>query len=192
MKTKLKVILSAIGVAALVAVPAIAQAQSTAPSPVIPPVFPPTTPAPGTVTAITATPTAGNNVFINVGHGLQIATVCHDGGAVLIAFQNIGSEAATLNFLFSDGTTVTGQGTPPAVTAKVTADGLVLAPGREFDAMFNNKRIEGQFIFANSAGNTTVSLHAFDGGTRCETRGTAQFGPNPPPPPVNAPPEIRQ
>jgi len=39
--------------------------------------------------------------------------------------------------------------------------------------------IEGQFIFANSAGDTTVSLHAFDGSTFCETQGTAQFfGPN--------------
>jgi hypothetical protein len=107
----------------------------------------------------------------------QVATVCHDGGAVLIAFQNIGSERATLNFLFSDGTTV-------------TASGLILAPGREFQALYNNKRIEGQFIFANTAGNTTVSLHAFDGGIFCETRGTVQFGPNPPPPPVNAPPEV--
>jgi hypothetical protein len=188
MKTNLKVILSAIGVAALLAFPAMAKAQSVAPIPAIPPVFPPTTPAPGTVTAITATPTAGNNVFSGPGHGLQIGTICHDGGNVLIAFQNIGSDNATLNFLFSDGTTVTGQGTPPAVTAKVTAGGLVLAPGREFDAMFNNRRIEGQFIFANAAGNTTVSLHAFDGGSFCETRATAQFGPNPPPPPMNAPP----
>jgi hypothetical protein len=96
---------------------------------------------------------------------------------VLIAFQNIGSENATLNFLFSDGSTL-------------SADGRILAPGREFDAAFNNKRIEGQFIFGNSAGNTTVSLHAFDGTTFCETRGTAQFGPNPPPPPTNAPPEL--
>jgi hypothetical protein len=171
MKTNLKVILSAIGVAALLAFPAMTKAQSV--------LGVPASPAPGTVTAITAIPKAGNNIFTNVGHGLQVATVCHDGGNVLIAFQNIGGDAATLNFLFSDGTAV-------------TASGLILAPAREFQAIFNNKRIEGQFIFANNAGNTTVSLHAFDGTGFCETRGTAQFGPNPPPPLVNLPSEIRQ
>jgi len=155
MKTNLKLLLSAAVVAAL---PSTTEAQ---PLPPFPPI------GAGTVTAITAIPTAGNNVFTSVGHGLQVATICHDGGAVLIAFQNVGSEAATLNFLFSDGSTL-------------SASGVILAPGREFDAAFNNKRIEGQFIFANSAGNTTVSLHAFDGTTFCEIRGTAQFGPNPP------------
>jgi hypothetical protein len=79
---------------------------------------------------------------------------------------NVGSGDATLNFIFSDGTTV-------------HASGLVLHPPPQigFDVPFNNKRIEGQFIFANNRGNTTVSLHAFDGGTFCETQGTAQFGP---------------
>jgi hypothetical protein len=182
MKTNLKVILSTIGVAALLAFPAMAKAAQSVI--VITP-----NPGPGTVTAITATPTAGNNVFTNLGHGLQIATVCHDGGHVLIEFQNVGSDNATLNFLFSDGTTV---GTPPAVTTKVTASGLILQPSPQpgFPVPFLGKRIEGQFIFANTAGNTTVSLHAFDGGSFCETRGTAQFGPNPPPPLVNAPPEF--
>ena len=93
-------------------------------------------------------------------------------------FRNSGIDMATLNFLFSDGTTV-------------TASGLILTPtigpnvGNEFQAIFNIKRIEGQFIFANSAGNTTVNLHTFDGGAFCEIRGTALFAPNPPPPLVN-------
>src|SRR6476469_585204 len=49
------------------------------------------------ITAITAIPQAGNNVFKNLGHGLQVATICHDGGSVRIAFQNLGSDDATLN-----------------------------------------------------------------------------------------------
>ena len=118
------------------------------------------------VKAITATPTAGNNVFQNLGHGLQVATVCHDGGQVKIAFQNIGSASATLNWFYSDGTAVNAAG---AVLAASTG---------EQDFSFLGKRLEGQFIFANGDGNTTVSLHAFDGTTFCETRGTAQFGPN--------------
>lgn len=149
MKANSKVILPAIGVAALLAFPAMTKAQSL-----------------GTVTAIRAVPSAGDIVANDAGHGLTVVTVCHDGGQVKIEFQNLGSGDATLNFLFSDGTTV-------------TASGLVLRPNPQpgFDALFNNKRIEGQFIFANDAGNTTVSLHAFDGGTFCETQGTAQFGP---------------
>jgi hypothetical protein len=166
MKMSLKVIVSATGVAALLGFPLTTMAQ---PRQLVFP--PPTTPPPGTVTAITTTPLSNNVVFTDVGHGLTVVTICRDGGQpnslVAMAFHNSGSDRATLNFLFSDGTTV-------------TANGLVLQPlFGEFQANFNNKRIEGQFIFANGAGNTTVSLHAFDGGTFCEVRGTVQFGPNP-------------
>jgi len=80
-----------------------------------------------------------------------------------MAFHNSGAELATLNYLFSDGTTV-------------TANGLVLQPlYGEFQAIYNFKRIEGQFISANGVGNTTVNLHAFGGGTFCEIRGTAEL-----------------
>src|SRR5215813_3811036 len=145
MKTKLKVILSATGVVALLAVPTMTKAQQGFPNPVFPP-----TPAP-TITAITSTPAANTVVPMDLGHGLVLMTVCRDGGqpnsAVQMVFHNNGIDRATLNFLFSDGTTV-------------TASGLILNPslgqnvGNDFIAMFNNKRIEGQFIFANSAGNT--------------------------------------
>ena len=32
------------------------------------------------ITAVTAIPQAGNNIFKSLGHGLQVATICHDGG----------------------------------------------------------------------------------------------------------------
>jgi hypothetical protein len=177
MKRNLKVILSAIGVAALLAFPAMTKAQLLGlPNPLFPP-----TPAP-TITAITSTPAANSVVPMDLGHGLVLVTVCRDGGQpnslVEMVFHNSGIDRATLNFLFSDGTTV-------------TASGLILNPtigpnvGNDFPIIFNSKRIEGQFIFANSAGNTTVNLHTFDGGTFCEIRGTALFAPNPPPPLVN-------
>jgi hypothetical protein len=145
MKANFKVILSAIGVAALLAFPAMTKAQAA-----------------GSVTIIRAVPTAGNIVANAIGPGLQLVTACHDGGSVLVEFQNLGSGDATLNFFFSDGTTV-------------HASGLVLRPNPQpgFDVPFNNKRIEGQFIIANSTGNVTVNLHAFDGGTFCEIQGTA-------------------
>jgi hypothetical protein len=179
MKTNLKVILSAISVAALLAFPAITKAQLGFQNPAF---FPPT-PAP-TITTITLTPAANSVVPMDLGHGLVLVTVCRDGGQpnslVEMVFHNSGIDRATLNFLFSDGKTV-------------TASGLILNPtlgpnvGNEFSVMFNNKRIEGQFIFSNGAGNTTINLHTFDGGSFCEIRGTALFAPNPPPPLVNAP-----
>jgi hypothetical protein len=67
-----------------------------------------------------------------------------------MVFHNSGIDRATLNFLFSDGTIV-------------TASGLILNPtigpivGNDFSVVFNSKRIEGQFIFANSAGNTDIA-----------------------------------
>lgn len=117
------------------------------------------------VQAISAVPAAGANVFTDLGHGVRVATICHDGGAVIVAIQNVGSDGATLNWLYSDGTTV-------------RATGVALASNTHSEFPFLGTRIEGQFIFANGAGNTTISLHAFDGTTFCEVRGTAQFGPN--------------
>jgi hypothetical protein len=162
-------ILIAAGVAALLAFPTLMKAQQQTFQP-----FPPNTPPPATITAITVTPASNNVIFTDLGHGLTLISICRDGGQpnslVAMGFHKSGATAATLNFLFSDGTAV-------------TANGQVLqALFGEFQAIYNFKRIEGQFIFANSIGNTTVKLHAFDGGTFCEVRGTAVFAPNPAPP----------
>jgi hypothetical protein len=135
------------------------------------------------ITAITAIPQAGNNIFKNLGHGLQVATICHDGGQVKIAFQNLGSDDATLNWWYGmhpykAQPTGTSPGQVNASGVGVNAYGLVVRAGYEQDFWFIGVQIEGQFIFANNEGNTTVNLHAFDGTTFCEVRGTAVFAPN--------------
>ena len=135
------------------------------------------------ITAITAIPQAGNNVFKNLGHGLQVATICHDGGSVRIAFQNLGSDDATLNWWYGmhpykAQPTGSNPGLLNASGVGVNAYGLVVRAGYEQDFWFIGVQIEGQFIFANNEGNTTVNLHAFDGTTFCEVRGTALFAPN--------------
>jgi cytoskeletal protein RodZ len=113
------------------------------------------------VQAISATPPAGENHFQSLGNGLQLATICHDGGQVEMAFQNVGAAAANLNWLYGNGSTV-------------SASGVTVASSTEQDFSFLSARIEGQFIW--SVGNTvmTVNLHAFDGTTFCEVRGTAE------------------
>ena len=134
------------------------------------------------ITAITAIPQAGNNIFKNLGHGLQVATICHDGGAVKIAFQNLESDDATLNWWYGmhpykAQPTGSNPGLVNASGVGVNAYGLVVRAGYEQDFWFIGVQIEGQFIFANNEGNT-VNLHAFDGTTFCEVRGTAVFAPN--------------
>jgi hypothetical protein len=139
------------------------------------------------ITAITAIPQAGNNIFKHLGHGLQVATICHDGGSVMIAFQNLGSDDATLNWWYGmypyrAQPTGTSPGLVNASGVGVNAYGVVVRGGGlyEMDFWFIGVQIEGQFIFANNEGNTTVNLHAFDGTTFCEVRGTAVFAPNGP------------
>jgi hypothetical protein len=114
------------------------------------------------VSAISSTPTAGTNDFLTVGHGLQLAVICHDGGQVKVAFQNVGSSGATLNWLYGNGTTV-------------YANGAVVPAGGEQDFSFVGARLEGQFIFSEGADVTTVNLHAYDGTSFCEVRGTAEY-----------------
>jgi hypothetical protein len=100
---------------------------------------------------------------------LHIGVNCGAGGATIVSFVNTGPDAATLNWLYSNGTTVSASGV--ALNTNV--------PTNERDFDFNDKRIEGQFVFANGAGVTTVNLHAFDGNILggCEIRGTAEFAP---------------
>jgi hypothetical protein len=37
--------------------------------------------------------------------------------------------------------------------------------------------LEGQWIFSGGGAVTTVNLHAFNGGSSCEVRGTAEWAP---------------
>jgi hypothetical protein len=113
------------------------------------------------VVPISATPSAGNNVTLGPVPGLQLAVVCHDGGRVSVIFQNLSSSSATLNWLDSDGTTT-------------SASGAVVAAAGEQEFPYIGKRLEGQFIWSQGAAITTVNLHAYDGGSFCEVRGTAE------------------
>jgi hypothetical protein len=98
-------------------------------------------------------------------HDLSVAASCN-AGSTLVAFANAGPDPATLNWIYSDGTTVSATGTSLGTTV----------PANEADFVYDDKRIEGQFTFANSTGVTTVNLHAVDGNAAgCEIRGTAEF-----------------
>jgi hypothetical protein len=113
------------------------------------------------VTPIVNTPAAGENSPTSLPGGLQLLTVCHDGGQVLVAFQNLSGSAGTLNWFYSNGTAT-------------AAAGVVLPAGNEQQFSFAAARIEGQFIWSVGSQVVTVNLHAFDGTSFCEVRGTAE------------------
>jgi hypothetical protein len=101
-----------------------------------------------------------------IANHLAMGVNCGAGGATIVAFGNTSESPATLNWFLSDGTTVSASGKSLGTTV----------PENEMDFSFDDKRVEGQFVFADATSVTTVNLHAFDGNAfGCEIRGTAEF-----------------
>jgi hypothetical protein len=116
------------------------------------------------VQAIRMTPAAGEDIAQNLGNQLQFLVACHDGGNVSVHFQNLSSNPATLNWFYGD-----------AEAAR--ASGVNISGGGEESFSFLSpgpKRIEGQFIYSTPSSVMTINLHAFDGTTFCEVRGTVE------------------
>jgi hypothetical protein len=98
---------------------------------------------------------------------LVVSAYCHVMGSTLVRMYNFGPGTATLDWLYSNGATT------------VNASGASIPHNGNEDFAFNQTRLEGQFIFADGAGVTTVNLHFFDAGTSCQLRGTAEYAANP-------------
>jgi hypothetical protein len=113
------------------------------------------------VEPIVMTPNAGEDVAVALSGGLQLLTVCHDGGQVKMAFQNVGASPAALNWFYGTGT-------------DAIAGGAAIAAAGEQDFSFLSGRIEGQFIWSVGSQVITVNLHAVDLGGHFEVRGTAE------------------
>jgi len=94
---------------------------------------------------------------------LALFTICHEPSTEVV-FYNYGSSVAPLNWMFSQGGT----------TSTVNATGASVDPGTNLAFTFPGGRLEGQWIFAEPGVVTTLNLHAFDGGSSCEVRGTAE------------------
>ena len=101
---------------------------------------------------------------------LEIFTRCDSSPS--FSLRNEGPGNATLDWLF----------VKPVGPDIINADGLTLTPTNGSAFNFNEDRIEGQFIFADGAGVTTVNLHAFDAfasSSDCQVKGIANYAPNP-------------
>jgi|SoiMethySBSTD1v2_1073268.scaffolds.fasta_scaffold02705_19 hypothetical protein len=113
--------------------------------------------------------------FAQIGFGpsnLSLLVVCGPSSGQA-RFINDGPGGATVNWLFSQGGT----------SSTVNASGTSLATAGQGDSFVNfnfANRLEGQWIFADAAGVTTVNLHAFiapGSPAGCEFKGTAEFAP---------------
>jgi hypothetical protein len=116
----------------------------------------------GSIGGLSKTVAAAHGLnFGNFGD-MDIGLSCGNDGTtfVRILLSNETGGAATLNYLYHDGSVMTASGTSLA---------------DQGDAIFdsNNGRIEGQFILAGPHSVTTANLHAFKGlHTGCEISGT--------------------
>lgn len=102
---------------------------------------------------------APDNIDVEIAPGVSVISVCHDAGTVF-AIRNDGNTSATLNWMYSNGSTVSASGTD--------------LPQNNAEAFgFGGGRIEGQFIYKDGSRVVTILVHAFDGVTNCEVVATA-------------------
>jgi hypothetical protein len=105
---------------------------------------------------------------------LKLNETCGSNNVASVRFTNLGGGGATVNWLFSQGGT----------SSTVNASGTSLAAagqGQNFVSFTFSNRLEGQWIFADATGVTTVNLHAFiapGDPAFCEFKGTALWAPN--------------
>jgi hypothetical protein len=97
------------------------------------------------------------------GFDISLGTWCNLAAPPATMFYFYSRDPATISWFYSTGTTLYAGG-------DVVPGGNVL---KEFG--FDDKRLEGQFIFAQGNHVVTFKLHGYDGGTFCEIRGTATY-----------------
>lgn len=105
-----------------------------------------------------------SNGYGTIGLGatsLSLIVDCRSSTGGVSFLNNSALTAATLNWMFSEGGT----------SSTVNASGATIG---EIGFFPPTNRLEGQWIFAEPGGVTTVHLHFFKAGSFCETRGTAE------------------
>lgn len=112
---------------------------------------------------------SGAYVLLEMG-SFELLGMCHGAiangstlitGTKVLLFNNHPSRYDTVNWFYSDGANTYTSGRP-------------IGPDDAVEFNFVNKRIEGQFIYSEGeyASDTTINLHAYDGGSFCEFAGT--------------------
>lgn len=116
------------------------------------------------VTAISANPAAGVNAPVELGNGLRLLAVCHDGGVVQLSFQNVGgATAGQIGWISGTGTG----------TASVGQESLAAGSG-EKAFVYLATSVEARIVYAISNIVMTVNVDARDLTSSCEVRGTVE------------------
>jgi hypothetical protein len=114
------------------------------------------------VTAISANPASGEAVPIELANGLRILAVCHDGGVVELAFQNVGgATAGQLGWISGTGSS----------TVLVGQESLASGSG-EKDFTYGGGTLELRNVYSISNQVMNINVDARDAGSSCEVRGT--------------------
>jgi hypothetical protein len=114
------------------------------------------------VTAISSNPVAGENAPIELGNGLRLLAVCHDGGVVQLSFQNVGgATAGQLGWISGTGTG----------TAAVGQESLVGGSG-EKAFVYPATSLEIRIVYSISNVVKNINVDARDLTSSCEVRGT--------------------
>ncbi len=114
------------------------------------------------VTAISANPAAGVNAPIELGNGLRLLAVCHDGGVVQLSFQNVGgATAGQIGWISGTGTGTAGVG----------QESLAAGSG-EKAFVYLTTSIEARIVYSISNVVMNINVDARDLTSSCEVRGT--------------------
>jgi hypothetical protein len=114
------------------------------------------------VTAISANPPATVNAPIELGNGLRLLAVCHDGGFVQLSFQNVGgATAGQIGWISGTGTGA----------ASVGQESLAAGSG-EKAFVYPATSVEVRIVYAISNDVMTINVDARDLTSSCEVRGT--------------------
>lgn len=116
------------------------------------------------VSAIRITAAAGENIPQELGNGLRLLVVCHDGGIVQLAFLNVGgATGGRMGWIYGTGTGA----------ANVGQEELVSGSG-EKECLFSATSVESRIVYAIGNNVMTINVNARDATTLCEVRGTVE------------------
>lgn len=116
------------------------------------------------ITPVSVTAAATQDVPLELGNGLRVLVVCHDGGNVELAFQNVGgATAGQIGW-------ISGTGTGAATVGQQE----MAAGSGEKDFPFVGTSVQTHIVYSIGTHISSIDVSARDLTSSCEVRGTEQ------------------
>ncbi|HEY5333695.1 MAG TPA: hypothetical protein VIJ21_09130 [Solirubrobacterales bacterium] len=116
------------------------------------------------ITPVSVTAAATQDVPLELGNGLRVLVVCHDGGLVELAFQNVGGATA------GEIGWISGIGTGAATVGQQE----MAAGSGEKDFLFVGTSVQTHIVYSIGTHISSIDVSARDLTSSCEVRGTEQ------------------